>query len=142
MMSITLMRLLDEKYTKVPFYGVRGLTAWLRARGYIANPKRVRMLMRRMKLQAIFPHKRRSISSLDFNKKVYFFPTMRRSYIRAWATARPTRYILDIKLAKNLLSRGIKMVKIINVSGQKCTLNKPLYCPKNGEHLKLPILIN
>jgi len=27
------MRLLDEQYTKVPFYGVRRLTAWLRARG-------------------------------------------------------------------------------------------------------------
>jgi hypothetical protein len=48
------MRLLDEQYTKVSFYGVRRLTAWLRARGYIVNPKRVRVLMRRMGLQGIF----------------------------------------------------------------------------------------
>jgi hypothetical protein len=27
------------------------------------------------------------------------------------------------------------MVKIARQEGQKCTLNKPLYCPKNGEHL-------
>jgi hypothetical protein len=27
------------------------------------------------------------------------------------------------------------MVKIVRQAGQKCTLNKPLYCPKNGEHL-------
>jgi putative transposase len=54
------LRLLDEQYTKVPFYGVRRLTAWLRARGYIVNPKRFRMLMPCMGLQAIFPHKRRS----------------------------------------------------------------------------------
>jgi len=53
--NLELMRLLDEQYTKVPFYGVRRLTAWLRARGYIVNPKRVRMLMWRMGLQAIFP---------------------------------------------------------------------------------------
>jgi hypothetical protein len=98
------MRLLDEQYTKVPFYGVRRLTAWLRARGYIVNLKRVRVLMRRMGLQAIFPHKRRSFSSPGFNKKGYFFATMRRGYFRAWDTTRPTRYILDKQPAKSLLS--------------------------------------
>jgi len=102
--NLELMRLLDEQYTKVPFYGVRRLTAWLRACGYIVNPKRVRVLMRRMGLQAIFPHKRRSFSSLGFNKKGYLFSTARRGYIRSWATARPTRYILDIQPAKSLLS--------------------------------------
>ena len=102
--NLELMRLLDEQYTKVPFYGVRRLTAWLRARGYIVNPKRVRVLMRRMGLQAIFPHKRRSFSSPGVNKKGYFFATTRRGYIRAWDTARPTRYILDIQPAKSLLS--------------------------------------
>ena len=102
--NLELMRLLDEQYTKVPFYGVRRLTAWLRARGYIVNPKRVRVLMRRMGLQAIYPHKRRSCSSPGFNKKGYFFSTMRRGYLRSWDTARPTRYILDIQPAKSLLS--------------------------------------
>jgi putative transposase len=71
--NLELMQLLDEQYTKVPFYGVRRLTAWLRAQGYIVNPKRVRVLMRRMGLQAIFPHKRRSFSLPGFNKKGYFF---------------------------------------------------------------------
>jgi hypothetical protein len=32
------------------------------------------------------------------------------------------------------------MVKIVRQASQKCTLYKPLYCPKNGEHLI--ILIN
>jgi putative transposase len=76
---------LMRQYTKVPFYGVRRLTAWLRAQGYIVNPKRVRVLMRRMGLQAIFP-------------------ITRRGYLRAWDTTRPTRYILDIQPAKSLLS--------------------------------------
>jgi len=101
------MRLLDEQYTKVPFYGVRRLTAWLRAQSYIVNPKRVRVLMRRMGLQAIYPHKRRRFSLTGFNKKGYFFATMRRGYIRVWDTAHPPRYILDIKPIKNLLSWGI-----------------------------------
>jgi putative transposase len=76
------MWLLDEQYTKVPFYGVRRLTAWLRARGYIVNPKRVRVLMRRMALQAIFIHKRSSFLLPGFNKKGYFFATTRRGYLR------------------------------------------------------------
>jgi hypothetical protein len=45
----------------------------LRAQGYIVNPKRVRVLMWRMGLQAIFSHKRRSFSLPRFNKKGYFF---------------------------------------------------------------------
>jgi len=97
------MRLLDEQYTKVPFYGVRRLTAWLRAQGYIVNPKQVRVLMRRMGLQAIFPHKRRSFSLPGFNKKGYFFSTTWRDYTGAWDTPRPTRYILDIQPVKILL---------------------------------------
>jgi len=31
------------------------------------------------------------------------------------------------------------MIEIAIQAGQKCTLNKPLYCPKNGEHLTLLI---
>jgi len=28
------------------------------------------------------------------------------------------------------------MVKMVKEAGQICTLNKPLHCPKDGEHLK------
>ena len=93
--NLELMRLLDEQYI-----GVRRLTAWLRAQGYIVNPKRVRVLMRRMALQAIFTHKRSSFLLPGFNKKGYFFATMQRGYLRSWTTTRPTRYILDIQPAK------------------------------------------
>jgi len=91
---------LDEQYTKVAFYRVRRLTAWLRARGYIVNPKRVRVLMRRMGLQAIYPHKRRIFSLPGFNKKGYLFSTTRRGYLSAWDTTPPTRYILGIQPVK------------------------------------------
>ena len=47
------MRLLDEQYTKTPFYGVPKMTATLRREGYTVNPKRVRRLMRKMELQKV-----------------------------------------------------------------------------------------
>jgi putative transposase len=50
-----LMKLLDEQFTQTPFYGVRRMTAWLRAQGEVVNPKRVRRLLRLMGLEAIYP---------------------------------------------------------------------------------------
>lgn len=48
------MRLLDEQYTRTPFYGVRRMTAWLRTQGYAVNSKRVARLLRIMGLEAIY----------------------------------------------------------------------------------------
>ena len=54
------MRLLDEQYTRTPFYGIRRMTAWLRAQGYAVNHKRVGRLLRLMGLEAIYPKPRLS----------------------------------------------------------------------------------
>lgn len=48
------MHLLDEQYTKTPFYGVRRMTAYLRQQGHAVNPKRVRRLLRVMGLEAVY----------------------------------------------------------------------------------------
>ena len=50
------MNLLDEQYTKTPFYGVKRMTAYLRQLGYRVNHKRVRRLLRQMGLDAIYQH--------------------------------------------------------------------------------------
>jgi putative transposase len=50
-----LMNLIDEQFTKTPFYGVAKMTAWLRRLGYPVNQKRVRRLMRLMLLEAVYP---------------------------------------------------------------------------------------
>lgn len=50
-----LMRLLDEQYTRTPFYGYRRMTHYLRSKGFRVNPKRVRRLMRKLGLEAIYP---------------------------------------------------------------------------------------
>jgi putative transposase len=56
--NLHLMRLLDEQYTRVPFYGTRRMTAWLQAQGYAVNRKRVTRFLRRMGLEAIYPKPR------------------------------------------------------------------------------------
>jgi putative transposase len=53
--NLQLMRLLDEQYTRCPFYGVLRMTAWLAQQGYAINPKRVRRLLREMGLMALYP---------------------------------------------------------------------------------------
>jgi putative transposase len=67
--NLELMRLIDEQFTKRPFYGVPRMTASLRMMGYGVNPKRVRRLMRVMGLEAIYPKPRLSANGPDH--KVY-----------------------------------------------------------------------
>jgi putative transposase len=53
--NLHLMHLLDEQYTRTPFYGTRKMTAWLHTQGYPIDRKRVRRLQRLMGLEAISP---------------------------------------------------------------------------------------
>ncbi len=54
-LNLHLMRLLDEEYLRMPFLGVIKMTERLRSQGYAVNPKRVRRLLRKMGLAAIYP---------------------------------------------------------------------------------------
>jgi len=54
-MTQTLMNMIDKEYTKHPFYGSPRLTAYLNREGYVVNIKRVKRLMRKMGLVAIYP---------------------------------------------------------------------------------------
>lgn len=53
--NLHLMRLIDEEYTRHPFYGRRQMTHYLRRQGYRVNGKRVRRLMRQMGLKSVAP---------------------------------------------------------------------------------------
>lgn len=55
------MRLMDEQYLKTPYYGYPKMTAHLRRAGYPVNPKRIRRLMRKMDLIAIYPQPRTTL---------------------------------------------------------------------------------
>jgi len=49
------MRMIDEEFTRHPFYGVERMTAYLCRQGYHVNVKRVRRLMRTIGVEAIYP---------------------------------------------------------------------------------------
>ena len=71
-LNLQLMRLIDEEYTRAPFYGYRKMTARLNdPHGYQVNHKRVARLMQKMGLQAVYPRPRTSIPDKQHKKYPY-----------------------------------------------------------------------
>jgi putative transposase len=64
-----LMNLLDEQYTMTPFYGVEKMTVYLNETGHSVNVKRVRRLLRKMGLEAIYP--KPNLSKANSEHKVF-----------------------------------------------------------------------
>ena len=58
--NVQLLRRIDEQFLETPFYGSRQMTRWLRRQETWVSRKRVRRLMRRLGLQAIFQRPRTS----------------------------------------------------------------------------------
>ena len=75
-LNLQLMRVIDEEYTRAPFYGYRKMTARLQGLGYAVNRKRVVRLMRQMSIQAIYPGPRTSISHSAHRKYPYLLRGM------------------------------------------------------------------
>lgn len=67
--NLLLMRLIDQQYTKTPFYGSRKMTWQLNQWGYTVNRKRVQRLMQKMGIEAIYP--RPNTSSPHPQHRVY-----------------------------------------------------------------------
>ena len=67
--NLELMRLIDETYTKYPFYGSRQIRNHLRRQGHKVNRKRIQRLMNRMGLASVAPRKKTSIPSRE--NKIY-----------------------------------------------------------------------
>lgn len=85
--DLELMRLIDEQYTRTPFYGIRRMTASLGEEGHNVNHKRIQRLMRLMGLEAIYPKPK--LSKRDDQHKV--FPYLLRGLTidrpdQVWAT--------------------------------------------------------
>ena len=53
--NLVLMRLLDEQYTRAPFYGSRKMAEWLGGQGFHVNRKRISRLMALMGIEAVYP---------------------------------------------------------------------------------------
>lgn len=71
-LNLKLMRMIDQEYTRTPFYGSRKITVRLNQQlPEKVNRKRVVRLMRKMGLQAIYPHKKTSIPNQQHKKYPY-----------------------------------------------------------------------
>ena len=64
-----LMHLIDEQYTKTPFYGSYKIIEALRRKGYKINRKRIQHLLRLMGIEAIYP--KRNLSRPHPGHKIY-----------------------------------------------------------------------
>jgi len=85
--TLHLMRLLDEQYTRCPFYGVRRMTAWLWTQGYQVNEKRVRRLLRLMSLEAHYPRPQLSQPNLEHRIYPYLLRDVRLERVnQVWST--------------------------------------------------------
>jgi len=69
--NLKLMRLLDEQYTRTPFYGSRRMREWLRRQGYPVSRERVRRLMRLLGIEAIYPKRRLSLVNKEHRTYPY-----------------------------------------------------------------------
>lgn len=60
-LNLTLMRLIDAQFLETPFYGSRQMARHLRNQGYCVGRKRVRRLMAKMGLRAVYQRPRTSV---------------------------------------------------------------------------------
>lgn len=82
-----LMRLIDEQYTRTPFYGYRRMAVYLRNLGFAVNHKRVRQLMRKLGLEAIYPKPNLSKPGKEHLSFPYLLKEMTVDYAdKVWAT--------------------------------------------------------
>ena len=71
-LNLALMQMIDQEYTRAPFYGYRKMTVRLNeVHGYAVNRKRVARLMAKMGLRAIYPQPRTTIASKQHKKYPY-----------------------------------------------------------------------
>jgi len=85
--NLFLMRMIDEEYTRHPFYGSRRMAEWLKRRGHQVNRKRVQRLMRLMGIEGISPPRNLSQPSAESKK----YPYLLKGYIpskpnEVWST--------------------------------------------------------
>ena len=69
--DLELMRRMDEEFLKRPTKGVLGMVDYIRGLGILVGPKRVRRLLRKMGIMAIYPQK--NLSKLGIAKYIHSY---------------------------------------------------------------------
>ena len=94
--DLLLCRLIDEEYTRRPFYGSRKMVVYLKTAGHLVNRKRVQRLMREMGLAGMAPGPNTSRPHPEHTVYPYL--------LRGVAITRPNQVwgtdITDIRLAR------------------------------------------
>ncbi len=70
-LNLSLMRLIDEQFLETPWYGSRQMARHLRRHGHTVGRKRIRRLMRKMGLQAVYQRPRTTIPHPEHKKWPY-----------------------------------------------------------------------
>lgn len=70
-LNLSLMRLIDEQFLETPWYGSRQMARHLRRHGYAVGRKRIRRLMRKMGLQAIYQRPKTTVPHPEHKKWPY-----------------------------------------------------------------------
>jgi putative transposase len=85
--DVRLMRVIDEQYTRTPFYGYRKMTVYLHGLGLTVNHKRVLRLMKKLGLEAIYPKPNLSKPGTEHLKFPYLLKGVEIAYSnQVWAT--------------------------------------------------------
>ena len=74
--NLLIMRLLDEEYTRHPFYGARRLSDWVCRQGHPAGREKVGRLMKEMGIEAIYPKKPLSLKNKEHKIYPYLLRTL------------------------------------------------------------------
>ena len=69
--NLALMKIIDEEYTRHPFYGTRRMKSYLCTQGYSINRKRIQRLYGLMGLEAIYPKPKLSKAAKEHKKYPY-----------------------------------------------------------------------
>lgn len=109
--ELTLLRLLDEEYTRHPFYGSRRMKNYLRKQGYCVNRKRVQRLMQTLGLVGMAPGPNTSVKHPEH--KIYPY------LLRGISVTRPNQvWSTDITYIR--LARGfVYLVAVIDWYSRK-----------------------
>lgn len=69
--NLELMRLMDEEFMEHPTKGVLSMVSFLKTLGILVGPKKVRRLLRKMGIMAIYPQK--NLSKLGIAKYIHSY---------------------------------------------------------------------
>lgn len=70
-LNLSLMRLIDEQFLETPWYGSRQMARHLRRQGHTVGRKRIRRLMRKMGLQAVYRRPMTTVPHPEHKKRPY-----------------------------------------------------------------------